>query len=580
MINDLITLFKTGYEKHGDKIILDTYKPDDGIYIRINNNGLWDHILIKKDIVYDRELFNWFKHVDYYSCLLDMNKPIDPKKTIHSNNYLTMFIKKDILPEVGESEKKLTRKELEGSIERYFSVFTKDNKDRYDKQSLELLDKANLPDLSVEAVKNNMNYILLNIDRLIELIKSSGLGKKDYVKVFFDSHIENYMTESRRYLIPKIFNKNDFNVNVRSNTLGLSNANMGLNSKKPYLESMTTRFKVAFRVDVESALLGKKIFDWIEGQEGNTVYIPYDYGFEGSLGNVREKRPFYYIYFTRGIGLTVEDFDYLPQFTDKIGFTLYNFLQLEEGEKENKFVSDDEYIDSLFQLEDKVNGYFFNGRLKNSYYQEPKVKSNEFSKTLLDLLITCRKAFHDYFKKGIKNNFKDIIDRISLEVVREQVKMSEGLGMTKAAKALNLRLSLLKYFKLRGGNMGDRVKAINESLANKLASDNLVTCENDDEFYFLAGQLAYYMLSQSEASKKTHGLAEPFLRAKSAEQLKKQLGFIFDRYKHAIPMNFIKFNCALSAVQGYDTENSPRLYQDMFLAGFLSKNIFYTKKNN
>ena len=32
---------------------------------------------------------------DYYSGLIDMNKPIDGKKIIHSNNYLSFFVKKD-----------------------------------------------------------------------------------------------------------------------------------------------------------------------------------------------------------------------------------------------------------------------------------------------------------------------------------------------------------------------------------------------------------------------------------------------------------------------------------------------------
>ena len=32
---------------------------------------------------------------DYYSKLVDMNKPMDTTKTIHSNNYLSVFIKKE-----------------------------------------------------------------------------------------------------------------------------------------------------------------------------------------------------------------------------------------------------------------------------------------------------------------------------------------------------------------------------------------------------------------------------------------------------------------------------------------------------
>ena len=103
-------------------------------------------------------------------------------------------------------------------------------------------------------------------------------------------------------------------------------------------------------------------------------------------------------------------------------------------------------------------------------------------------------------------------------------------------------------------------------------------CENDDEFFFLSGQLAYYLLFQSEADKKTHGLVEPFLRSKTAQNLKKQLAFVYDSYKHAILFENKKFNNAMSAVQGYSTENDFRSNQDMFLAGLMTKNIFYIKK--
>jgi CRISPR-associated protein Csh1 len=565
LVNDLLELFKKAYDLYGDKLILDSYKPDNGLYIRICSDDLWESTIISKDGSDDTDLYNWFKKADYYSSLIDMNKAVDTKKTIHSNNYMSIFIKKDILPEVGESEKILTNVALIESLERYFDIFKKNS-------------KASSKD--VERIDYNKVYILSNIPRLIEFIKSKNIGKKDYVKIFFQADLEKYKHENTRYLIPRIFNKNDYNLSIESKTYGLSNNNMGMNSKKPYLELMSTKFKVPFRVDVESALIIKKLFEWLECQDSNNLYIPVEYDFKSSLGTSREKKPFYYIYLTRGTGLTIEDFDYLPHFTEKIKFVFYNFLQIQEAEKGDKYILDDENINSIFELEDRVNGYFYSGRLKNSYYQIPKVKTNEFSKTLLDLLIISRKAMHDYFKKGIETDLRDIINRVSIEVVKEQLKMAQGISINKPAKALNLRLSFLKYFKLRGENMGDKIKSMIDMMNGKLALDNLATCENDDEFYFLAGQLAYYMLSQSEAAKKTHGLVEPFLRSKNAEYLKRQLGFTFDRYKHAISMNYSKFNNAMSAVQGYTTNKNLIENQDMFLAGFMSKNIFYDKKDS
>ena len=579
MINDLIALFGKAYQQYGDKLILDSYKPDEGLYIRINEDGEWESLIIRKKELFQGELYDWFKVADYNSCLVDMNKPVDPKKTIHSNNYLTIFIKKDILPIVGESDKKLTEESLLESIKRYFDTFVKESKDRFDPESLELLESLELEDIPTDKVSYHKKYLSENIYNILETVKNAKLGKKDYVKVFFNASPEDYQKENKRYLIPKIFNKNEFNISINDKIYGLSNSNMGLNAKKPYLELLSTNFKVAFRIDLESALLGKKFFDWLESQQSNCLYIPKDFDFICGLNKVSDKKEFFYLYFSRGTGIIIEDFDYVPDFSEKIDFILHNYLMLEEGEKGLKVISDDDNtINTLEKLEDEVNGYLFCGRLKNSYYQEPKVRAGEFTGKMLNILIQSRKALHDYFKKGIDAGVKSILDQSTIELVKAQVGLSEGMGFTKASKALNLRLSLLKYFNLGGGNMGDRIKSIYNELIPRLSSEGIVVCENEDEFYFLAGQLAYYLLSQSKSSSKTHGMAEPFLRVKNSDQLKKQLGFVYDKYKHAISLNSVKFNNAMAAVKGFEVESQSKVNEDLFLAGFMAKNIFYTKK--
>ena len=43
---------------------------------------------------------------------------------------------------------------------------------------------------------------------------------------------ELYIQEEQRYLMTKIFNKNDYNLEVDNLIFGLPNDNLGLNSKK------------------------------------------------------------------------------------------------------------------------------------------------------------------------------------------------------------------------------------------------------------------------------------------------------------------------------------------------------------
>lgn len=88
-----------------DRIVIDAYNLKDGTYRLIEMKD--DEWKIKKtvDIFYDKkkkeivgendEDYFLIKQLDYYSKLLEMNKPIDPKKVIHTNNYLSIAVKKE-----------------------------------------------------------------------------------------------------------------------------------------------------------------------------------------------------------------------------------------------------------------------------------------------------------------------------------------------------------------------------------------------------------------------------------------------------------------------------------------------------
>ncbi|MCK9372756.1 MAG: hypothetical protein M0P91_06135 [Sulfuricurvum sp.] len=112
MIYDVLEVFKKEYEQKGDKLILDNYQLKDGLYVKINDNGNIGYYIkssqkVKKDGKNETEhsfkdtlsnnqnlLYEWFKQRDYYSNVIDTGKAYDaPKKTIHNNNYLTLFMK-------------------------------------------------------------------------------------------------------------------------------------------------------------------------------------------------------------------------------------------------------------------------------------------------------------------------------------------------------------------------------------------------------------------------------------------------------------------------------------------------------
>jgi CRISPR-associated protein Csh1 len=585
MIQDLIDLFRRAYDNYGDKLILDNYTLKDGLYIRINEDGSKDYLVIKatknKDgsIEYipldyqneqTSELYTWFKEKDYYSSVKDMNKAIDPKKKIHSNNYLTVFIKKDNL--IGDN--KLTDEQLGERIKDYYRILSNPKIKNKDARSAELLELIK-PRVDEEDVKRKYDYLISDSDSIRDEILKRNDEFDNYVKIFFseEGDSKKYELEYRRYLIPNLFNKNDFNVKSGSAILGLSNNNMGMNSKKPYLELKTTKFKVPYRITYEDALILGKFFDWLGYQKQGALYIPVDYDFKTEAGNRDNliNNDCYYLYITKGKEITIEDYEFLPKSSYKIDFTLKNYLLLGGSKTGNKYLLEDKHLNQLWELESEIDETFFNKKLKGCYFIEPKITS-DFSKKMLNLLIISRNAFYNYFYKGNMIDMISIIDKVSIDFVKEYLYSGE---LNKAQKAQNLRLSLLNYFELEGKYMGGMVKELCEEITKKLDSADVMDLDNDNEFYFLAGQLAYFILSKSkeDKKKKTHKAAEGFINAKNDVDIKKELLYYFDRYKHAISFDDKRFNKALSMVQGYEAKYNKNK-EDIFICGLLTKNIF------
>ena len=89
-----------------DALILDNYIPADGDYIVVKKDGSVVKCSIKmdkkagrpvKDLSDGDSQYEDIVFYDYHSRLVSMDKPQDPKKVIHSNNYLSFWIKKESL---------------------------------------------------------------------------------------------------------------------------------------------------------------------------------------------------------------------------------------------------------------------------------------------------------------------------------------------------------------------------------------------------------------------------------------------------------------------------------------------------
>ena len=259
MVQDCIKIFKNTPDM--DKMVLDTYTPADGTYLFMQeiDDGFIQKELVEVKLDKKTKLLNITEEVrsrisyfDYNCKLLDMNKPIDPKKIIQSNNFLSFWIKKESL-----SNGKLTNEIIDNYYEILSNPYKKYSKS---KKSTELY--AEIEKEVGEVNKSKLIKIKEWIKHNIFNLQFEVSGK-DYLKIFFLCDEIDFEKEGKRYIYPNIYNKNDYNIKLNDNILGLPNENMGMNPKKPYLENKNRKFSIPILVDTEQIIVRKKFFDYL-----------------------------------------------------------------------------------------------------------------------------------------------------------------------------------------------------------------------------------------------------------------------------------------------------------------------------
>lgn len=97
LLKDCLEIFEKEYRDIGNSLITDNYVLSEGSYVLVKDFSIIEKLEVSKgNRDNTEELYSKFSKLDYLSKLVDMNKPIDDKKIIHSNNYLSFFIKKKI----------------------------------------------------------------------------------------------------------------------------------------------------------------------------------------------------------------------------------------------------------------------------------------------------------------------------------------------------------------------------------------------------------------------------------------------------------------------------------------------------
>ncbi|WP_042274353.1 type I-B CRISPR-associated protein Cas8b/Csh1 [[Clostridium] dakarense] len=558
MLKDCLEVFKNMYDKEGENLIVDSYSLVEGSYILVKNNGELDKLEIyKRDNDRSNKMYSYFAQRDYLSKYIDSNKAINTTvtsidkngkeikigtKVVCSNNYLTFFIKKENLT---------SGKINEDVIKKYYdtieSIYGVDNKEK------------------LEFIKDWMRNNLLKMSY-------PEKEKSAYLKIFFEEDIETYRNESSKYIISKIYNDAKYNVEIDNKIYGLPNDNMGLNSKKPYLEQKGRKNTMPYLINEEEVLIQKKFFDFLMNNVAinkRLVYIDEKVNCYENGDRPKGKFTGYFMRLQKGKEVEIHDFDTVVSMNSKIrAFEVFKPIDIDYSKV--KQVIEYKTTTDIKDVEVNISNGFFNKFLHTNYFTDAKdIKLNEGK--LKEILIENRESLFNWFYKGNINGVRSNLSKYSLKIIKGSI--LNGY-ITKAAEQYNLRYSLLNYFN-GGSNMGDLLKDTKNALREKINSKETQSIQSDEEYYFAIGQVANYLISLNKSGNKTHSLLNPILNTKNEIKLKEEIMKLFKKHNYAIKKDSKRFNNLYSMILGYNPEN--KINEDLLLAGYLNSSLIYEK---
>ncbi|MCB9290691.1 MAG: hypothetical protein H6560_25510 [Lewinellaceae bacterium] len=446
----------------------------------------------------------------------------------------------------------------------------------------------------------------------------SELKDGDYIAFYLDLPIEEYEKPHNRYLQKKLFNTEAYNQEDKAGEIwGTSNFFNGFGSKKPFLMHRSATFDITGRISSFDArqlhefggLLGRNVLprplpifilkeELIEAsvnifkreallgpeqRKGHAEIILELYEkHSGDLGN------YYLLYYTSG---EIKDFDFVTKF--------YYKLQDFDGKpwKVEKLLKQGEVftLENVFEFQNRLLPDILNnslvvrskkGKLLTRYFEDVDQKYCDNNNAVIyGLVLKYRKAIYDFIYKSRQPAiqaaaFRDImLSGILSDIKRDE----EHKNSWRICHKLNIWFSLNHHFdpsnsNFNGLDMPSTIPKLMEKM--RAVANEGAHFENPEEFAFGAGQVIYFLLNQSQASKKTHALLEPFTQKTNPDLLKGEVARVFDRYKHAVDFGKGRFERLMREVLGYGGPADLKKLLPLLLAGYFADPVIYEKKES
>lgn len=573
MLKDCLEVFKKQYEAKGEGYILDDYVLLEGNYLLIDSEGNCKLSLevSKKNKGMDvrDETYRFFCRIDYLSKLADMNKALDTKKVIHSNNYLSFFIKKDNL-----SNGKLT----DEVIDRYYDVLI-DPTIKYatkGKKSLEIYqafeDEYGKPDL--QAIQENKKWIKQHIPCIVEEYPEIKQDK-NYLKIFFEKDIECFEIESKRYFLPNIYNSTEYNVTLNGQVFGMPNDNLGLNSKKPYLKHRTRKNDTPYLINTEEVLLQKKFFDFLmnKASQGYTnIYIDEDIHCLPADQSMPKRFNGYFLRIQKGKEVEIKEFDTIACLNNEIQPCIIpKSIEIDYAKLKYESEFRHDVITQLDELKKMINSVLFSKWLASSYFREAAdIKLNDT--VLKRNILESRDAFFAWFYKGNETIIKSLFPTVSLSIIKNTI--YNGYRV-RAQEQWMLREGVMNYLNRGVVQVADSMKEKLDKLEVKINADRQQSIESDVEYAIAVGQLVNFFLSLNKGNTPKHALINPILNIKSDEKLKEELKKLFKKYNYTIERRSKRFGNLYAMIVAYTPVE--KINEEALLYGYLTNSLIYKK---
>ena len=594
MTYDLLNTFKKYFQD--DNVIIDTYKLADGYYYVFDEDNNFEKMQILKGQSDNYELEKYIKIRDFYSKYLASNKALDTNyieevgnkkytmlKKVCSNNIYTLFFKNKCVLGICNKDAIKDAVPIEvfkKGIDKYYESLMKLGNNKKE----EMLIKERYTE---EEIKTNEERILKAFDKVYQDLEKEELPKEVWIKIFLKENIEEYKRVSNIYIKVKLFNTNDSNIKIGETTYGSNNYNFGLNNKKPYLELKSTPFKVGSFINDTDIELMNKMYIWLYNNAAgkDLLKLPVDWSFHGiptEEEEIKDKNTYIIKVAGNNGNARIDDFRYTSKYNTKIReFVCKNYL-----EKGQPIVFQTENIYGLRWYTSNIwfaeNEESTKNYIKDAYNDyEQRISKSMLSNWKKELLKQYSPIFLELFEEENPENFINELDKLATEIIEKMY--VENLNQKRRyiynpKKAFNLWIAYKQYFNKKGEDEGMKLNNLRNECEEIIERKGEIT--TDEQYYFLVGQVVYYLLNQSKAEKLTQDVTEPFLKANTIKKLKDEIEFLYQKYNYDIYLKYPKFNNILSQILLQEPETKIKENKKIILAGLLADNLFYSKQEN